>query len=48
MDLKAGDWITEPEKALSVTKADIHAYLHVNESTIEGLGQEGNPFTVKK
>lgn len=48
MDLEAGDWIAEPSKTLSVTKANIRANLYVNDSIIEGLGQEGNVFTLKR
>lgn len=48
MDLEAGDWIVEPSKTMSVTKADISAYLYVNDSTIKGTGQAGNVFTVKR
>lgn len=48
MDLEAGDWIVEPSKKLSVTKANIRANLYVNDSIIEGLGHEGNVFTLKR
>lgn len=48
MDLEAGDWIAEPSKILSVTKANIRANLYVNDSIIEGLGHEGNVFTLKR
>ena len=48
MDLEAGDWIAEPSKTLSVTKANIRANLYVNDSIIEGLGHEGNVFTLKR
>ena len=48
MDLEAGDWIAEPSKTLSVTKANIRANMYVNDSIIEGLGQEGNVFTLKR
>lgn len=48
MDLEADDWIAEPSKTLSVTKANIRANLYVNDSIIEGLGQEGNVFTLKR
>lgn len=47
MDLEAGDWIRTVEK-LSVTKANIRANLYVNDSIIEGLGHEGNVFTLKR
>lgn len=37
MDLEAGDWIAEPSKTLSVTKANIRANLYVNDSIIESV-----------
>jgi len=47
IELVAGDWVVEPSQHLSITKVDISAYLLVEDSTIQGLGQEGNVFIVK-
>ncbi len=48
MNLTAGDWVNKDSSALSITKNDITAILYINESEIDGLGQEGYPFVLKK
>lgn len=48
MKLTAGDWVNEDSSALSITKQDITAILCVDDSIINGLGQEGKPFTVEQ
>lgn len=45
-DLKAGEWVDEPESYSSITKVDISGILYVDESTIIGSGQEGYTYTV--
>ena len=46
--LSPGDWVVEPDDPLSITKVDITAHLMVDEATMYGLGQEGNPFVLTK
>lgn len=46
LSLEPGDWIVEDSFALSVTKKDIIAILYVNDSIMEGRGQEDTLFTI--
>ncbi|MDD3340052.1 MAG: hypothetical protein PHS82_14485 [Lachnospiraceae bacterium] len=46
MTLVAGEWVTQPEKPLSISKVDISAILYINDSKIQGTAQEGDVFTV--
>lgn len=48
MKLTAGSWVNQPVNPLSITKSDISALLYIDDSKIEGLGQEGCPFRVKQ
>mgnify|MGYP001015791701 CR=1 FL=1 len=48
MKLKAGDWVEKPDKPLSTEKIDITATYRINDDEIRGVGQEDNPFKVKK
>ena len=46
--LKAGDWVTEPEKYMSVTKQDISAVLYADDGIMKGSGQESCIFNISK
>lgn len=48
IQLIAGDWVKEASDAHSWTKSDILATLCVDESSIKGTGQNGDPFVVAK
>mgnify|MGYP004664516573 FL=1 len=46
--LKAGDWVNEPEKYMSVTKQDISAVLYADDGIMKGSGQESCIFNISK
>lgn len=46
--LKAGDWVNEPEKYMSVTKQDISAVLYADDAIMKGSGQESCIFNISK
>ena len=48
LDLKAGEWITKPEKALYVTKVDIKTQLYIDDSKMQGTGHESSSITVSQ
>lgn len=48
LDLKAGDWITKPEKVLSTDKVDIKAFINLNDEIMEGRGHGSATFKVSK
>lgn len=48
MTLKAGDWIEEPSKTMSVTKQNVNALLRVDEDILKGGAQESSIVTLTK
>lgn len=48
LSLSAGDWITEPTTPLSDEKRGIYAIIYVDDEMIDGSGQCGYEFKVKR
>lgn len=48
LKLKAGDWISKPDRPLSVEKQDILAIYYVDSSKLNGRGQCGDIFNINK
>lgn len=48
MTLKAGDWIEEPSKTMSVTKQNVNVLLRVDEDILKGGAQESSIVTLTK
>ena len=48
LSLSAGDWVTEPTRPLSDEKQNIYAIIYVDDETIDGSGQCGYEFKVKR
>ena len=48
LKLKAGDWISKPDRPLSVEKQDISAIYYVDSSKLNGRGQCGDIFNINK
>lgn len=47
LELKAGEWIVKPPKALSVTKIDIRTMLYIDDSAMKGIGHESASISIK-
>ena len=48
LTLTAGDWISKPDKLLSIEKQDVTVRYYVDDSKLKGTGQSGYPFEVSK
>lgn len=48
LKLQAGEWISKPNKPLSIEKQAISSIYYVNSSKLKGLGQSGYVFEVSK
>ncbi|RGT12131.1 hypothetical protein [Dorea formicigenerans] len=48
LTLTAGDWISKPDKPLSIEKQDVTVRYYIDDSKLKGTGQSGYPFEVSK
>jgi len=48
LTLTAGDWISKPDKLLSIEKQDVTVRYYIDDSKLKGTGQSGYPFEVSK
>lgn len=48
LNLKAGEWISKPERVLSTDKVNIRAFIKINDEIMEGIGHDSATFKISK